>query len=155
MLLLDRGKPLPRSQSLAPATPTNSQPEALSNDLQVENEVSSRVSRDEAQLDGCGQQNGPASCRADLSGAALLICSELLVTSSEVRANRPGAPAVVRPRAGTKQCAFGNGNYNRYYGYRLAKGETEDPRLRVSIILVSIHEGQMPLAKFKALAEGK
>ena len=117
-------------QDLAPATPSHSQQDDASPALQSEREVSSGSKREDSQ-----QQNSvPVQadlCRADLSGAALLIVQELAAFRSSEESNIAVGKDSRSPFRQKK--AFGNGNYNRYYGYRLAKGETEDPRLQVWI----------------------
>ena len=118
------------AQDLAPATPSHSQQDDSSPALKLEEEVSSVVGR----LISQGQLLRPAQadlCRADLSGAALLISQELAALCPP---EEPASTVSKGSKSSSKQKkAFSNGNYNRYYGYRLAKGETEDPRLQVRL----------------------
>ena len=69
-----------------------------------------------------------AACQADLSSAALLLASKLCRQSE----NDEGQPAMDGRRS--KKRVFEKGNYNRYYGYRLGQGETQDSRLKVCIL---------------------
>ena len=131
-------------QDLAPATPSHSQQDNSSSALQSDREISSNTGRRRFQQ----QTLRPAQtdlCRADLSGAALLISQEFatLCPPEEPAINVGNSPLPQRK-------VFQNGNYNRYYGYRLAKGETEDPRLQVGLapvepfsemILRILHDG--------------
>ena len=112
-----------RAGDLAPGTPTHSQQECASATLQSEMEVTSTATRDSAPQLLQSNRAEPDLCRADLSGAALLISNELLSAADPAEREAP--------RKARQAQAAGHGSYNRYYGYRLAKGEAEDPRLSV------------------------
>lgn len=118
---------------LAPSTPTHSQQENGSPSHhpgeEGEGEATSHLRRGSTLWDGHSPRAESNLCRADLSQAAVLISSELL--SDSAAAHSVTATSCGKP--GPKHAAAsGNGNYNRYYGYRFALGETEDPRLKVS-----------------------
>lgn len=67
--------------------------------------------------------------RQDLSGAAVLMSNHLSLRFRQA-VNRPSSLQFNRQ----KKRSFEKGNYSRYYGYRLADGESEDSRLNVSFI---------------------
>jgi hypothetical protein len=111
-------------QHLAPGTPTHSQQDHDS-PPHAEVEVNSLSTPSQP-------VQTPAltsTCRADMSGAALLLSQHLNPSSTPAPfqgpQTRPEGCSSTKPKE-----VFANGNYNRYYGYRLAAGETEDPRLQ-------------------------
>lgn len=117
-------------QQLAPGTPTHSQ------DSPHQPDASAEVTSPATATAAAQPPQAQSSCRADLSGAALLLCQHLNASADSVdvdihaRGTRPPGGSPARRRE-----VFANGNYNRYYGYRLAAGETEDPRLQVRHLL--------------------
>lgn len=135
-----------RFQIIAPSTPSNSQ--HSSERTGVEEDVSSRLGQSSAQPDSSSDMKGAdQTCRMDLSGAALVISSQLTAASQDISSfedSRGSASRLFKDSLQPKSAA--KGNYNRYYGYRLAKGELEDPRLKVCPLVLSIRFSQMYLS---------
>ena len=119
-----------RLQDLAPATPGHSQQDGSSSAVHSDREVTSGISQALQRHSGSGHVQANL-CRADLSGAALLIGQELAVFPAALMEQSERELRQGKKSPSKQRKAFENGNYNRYYGYRLAQGETEDPRLQV------------------------
>ena len=104
------------SSEFAPDTPTHSYQSRVLSLPDREDGATSSAAEELAQ---------PGVCRSDLSGAVLLLSAHL--AQPETASPEGDTPSTVKKQ----RPAFLNGNYSRYYGYRLAAGETEDPRLQV------------------------
>ena len=127
-----------RLQDLAPATPSHSQQEDSSLALPSDGEVTSgNVFRAGIQQHSGGLVQADL-CRADMSGAALLISQELATADpleTAVRTVDKGDEPLDKEHqasTGGKRRYSKKGNYHGYYSYRLAQGEVEDPRLQVN-----------------------
>ena len=121
----DTGALLATSSEIAPETPTTSyQSRVLSLPDRDDGEISSVAAITSCKAEEPAQ---PGVCRSDLSGAVLLLSAHL--AQPEPASPEQDTPSIVKKQ----RPAFVNGNYCRYYGYRLAAGETEDPRLQVNM----------------------